>query len=318
MHLALQDKAALVLNQQTTLEVTDTLTATENATVQLKKDAAVSYDGVNIANRKESALSLNAYALSGETELELNGAHVAATGSGDKVIDYKLVNSTVENAGTGTLQVTHAENSLSGVVASSGNVEVYNVTGSMSLEELRIATGLSVSLLTGADGTPVTPANEANVTVVGLAVFEQGATLNANLTLASGSTLVMDGPLHMGSTLELVSGDGSITLSGTMYEALASLEMGESLTLFTGVDSLTLTNDGISVTYHPDELHGVLASDYFGNLPVPGEESYYYITYTSTAVGGGELAIMLNIPEPATATLSLLALASLAARRRKI
>jgi hypothetical protein len=187
----------------------------------------------------------------------------------------------------------------------------------MSLEELRIATGLSVSIMVGDEGTSMTPENEADITVVGMAGFEQGATLNANLTLASGSTLVMDGPLHMGSTLELVSGDGSITLSGTMYEALASLEMGESLTLFTGVDSLTLTNDGISVTYRPDELHGVLASDYFGNLPVPGEEAYYYITYTSTAVGGGELAIMLNIPEPTTTTLSLLALSALVARRRR-
>ena len=318
LSLDLQEDAMLVLNQQTTLEVTDTLTATENAMLQLQKDAAVSYDGVNISNRKESGtLSVNAYALSGETDLELNGAHVAVTGSEDKVIDYKLVNSSVENAGTGTLQVTHAENSLSGVVAGSGNVEVYNVTGSMSLEELRIATGLSVSIMVGDEGTSMTPENEADITVIGMAVFEQGATLNANLTLASGSTLVMDGPLHMGSTLELVSGDGSITLSGTMYEAVASLEMGESLTLFTGVDSLTLTNDGISVTYHPDELHGVLASDYFGNLPVPGEDANYYITYTSAAVGGGELAIMLNIPEPATATLSLLALASLAARRRR-
>jgi hypothetical protein len=319
LELDLQGDATLVLNQQTTLEVTDTLTATKNATVQLKKNAAVSYDGSSISNRKESAMSVNAYALSGETELELNGAHVAATGSEDKVIDYKLVNSTVENAGTGTLRVTHAENSLSGVVASSGNVEVYNVTSAMSLEELRIATGLSVSLLTGDAGTAIEPAHEADVTVVGLAVFEKGATLNANLTMAAGSELRMEGPLHMGSTLELVSGADTITLSGSMYDAVAGMQLGESMTLFTGVDALVLTFDGVSVTYQPGDIQvgdRVLASDFFGNLPEPGANQQYFITFTTAEVGGGELAFFMA-PEPTTTSLSLLALTALAARRRR-
>jgi MYXO-CTERM domain-containing protein len=225
----------------------------------------------------------------------------------------------VENAGTGTLQVTNAENSLSGVVASSGNVEVYNVTGAMSLEELRIATGLSVSLLTGDAGTPIEPANEANVTVVGLAVFEKGATLNANLTMAAGSELRMEGPLHMGSTLELVSGADSITLSGSMYDAVAGMQLGESMTLFTGVDALVLTFDGVSVTYQPGDIQvadRVLASDFFGNLPEPGANQQYFITFTTAEVGGGELAFFMA-PEPTTTTLSLLALAALAARRRR-
>ena len=317
LELDLQSDATLVLNQQATLEVTDTLTATENATVQLKQNATVSYDGVNISNRKESGtLSVNAYALSGEAELELNGAHVAG---GNGTIDYKLVNSTVENTGGGTLQVTHAGNSLSGVVASSGNVEVYNVTGSMSLDELRIATGLSVSLLTGGSGTAITPANEANVTVVGLAVFEKGATLNANLTMAAGSELRMEGPLHMGSTLELVSGADTITLSGSMYDALAGMQLGESMTLFTGVDALVLSFDGVSVTYQPGDIQvadRVLANTYFGNLPETGANKQYFITFTTAEVGGGELAFFMA-PEPTTTTLSLLALLALAARRRR-
>ena len=316
-YLDLQEDATLVLNRQTSLAVTKELTATENATVQLKQHASLDYDGVNISNRKESALSVNAYALSGETDLELNGAHVAATGSGHKMIDYKLVNSTVENAGSGTLQVTHGENSLAGIAASGGDVEVYNVSAPMNLQELHIAMGLNVSLMVGDVGSSMTPENEADVTVVGMAVFEQGATLNANLTLAAGSELRMDGPLHMGSSLELVAGEGTITLSGAMYDAVSSLELGESLTLFTGVDSLTLTNDSISVTYRPGELHSARADRYFGNLPVPGEERYYYITYTHTDECGGAVAITLNVPEPATATLSLLALAALATRRRR-
>lgn len=318
-NLVVKKSASLVLNQQTELSVSNSLTAAENATVQLKQDAALNYLELSISNKHaDKTVSVNAAQLAANSsELVLQDAHVKTTGSGTYELGYQLANSSVENAGSGKLQVIHEENSLEGIAAAGGDVEVYNVSAPMNLQELYIATGLSVSIMVGDVGSAMTPENEANVTVVGMAVFEQGATLNANLTLATGSTLVMDGPLHMGSTLELVAGDGTITLSGDMYDALASLELGESLTLFTGVDSLTLTNDGISVAYRPDELHGVLASDYFGNLPVPGEERYYYITYTCTGAGSGELAITLNVPEPATATLSLLALAALAARRRR-
>ena len=319
LNLDLQEDATLVLNQQTALAVTDTLTATENATVQLKQDASLSYGEVYLTNKKsDSVASVNASGLSGEADLQVQNAHVVAQ-TADATIDYQLVNSTVENAAGGTLKVTHENNTLNGVYATGGNVEVYNVSAPMSLEELRIATGLSVSLMTCAPETTFTPENEAAVTVVGLAVFEKGATLNANLTLAAGSELRMEGPLHMGSTLELVSGADSITLSGSMLDAVMHLGECESYTLFTGVDALTLTFDGNSVTYQPGTLnegHKVLASTYFSNFVGTAQEDSLYITFNIGEVGGGELAFY-QAPEPATATLSLLALAALAARRRR-
>ena len=319
LNLDLQEDATLVLNQQTALAVTETLTATENATVQLKQDASLSYGEVYLTNKKsDSVASVNASGLSGEADLQVQNAHVVAHAA-DATIDYQLVNSTVENAAGGTLKVTHENNTLNGVYATGGNVEVYNVSAPMSLEELRIATGLSVSLMTCAPETTFTPENEAAVTVVGLAVFEKGATLNANLTLAAGSELRMEGPLHMGSTLELVSGADSITLSGSMLDAVMNLGECESYTLFTGVDALTLTFDGSSVTYQPGTLnegHKVLASTYFSNFVGTAQENSLYITFNIGEVGGGELAFY-QAPEPTTATLSLLALAALAARRRR-
>ena len=319
LNLDLQEDATLVLNQKTALAVTDTLTATENATVQLKQDASLSYGEVYLTNKKsDSVASVNASGLSGEADLQVQNAHVV-TQTADATIDYQLVNSTVENAAGGTLKVTHENNTLNGVYATGGNVEVYNVSAPMSLEELRIATGLSVSLMTCAPETTFTPENEAAVTVVGLAVFEKGATLNANLTLAAGSELRMEGPLHMGSTLELVSGADSITLSGSMLDAVMHLGECESYTLFTGVDALTLTFDGNSVTYQPGTLnegHKVLASTYFSNFVGTAQEDSLYITFNIGEVGGGELAFY-QAPEPTTATLSLLALAALAARRRR-
>ncbi len=97
------------------------------------------------------------------------------------------------------------------------------------------------------------------------------------------------------------------------------MQLGESMTLFTGVDALVLTFDGVSVTYQPGDIQvgdRVLASDYFGNLPDPGANQQYFITFTTAEVGGGELAFFMA-PEPTTTTLSLLALTALAARRRR-
>ena len=305
---------------------TNTVNLSSGTSVNLAKGASISLAGMEFSNRgaadnatldNTSASSQNYGA--GNANYALTDGHAKYTGAGNTTLTNRLVNSSVENAGSGTLRVTHAGNSLSGVVASSGNVEVYNVTGSMSLEELRIATGLSVSLLTGDAGTAIEPENEANVTVVGLAVFEKGATLNANLTLAAGSELRMEGPLHMGSTLELVSGADSITLGGSMYDAVAGMQLGESMTLFTGVDALVLSFDGVSVTYQPGDIQvadRVLASTYFGNLPETGANQQYFITFTTAEVGGGELAFFMA-PEPTTTTLSLLALTALAARRRR-
>ena len=102
----------------------------------------------------------------------------------------------------------------------------------------------------------------------------------------------------MGSDVALVSGM-SLTLSESM---LADLYGHKAVTLFTGVDKLTLDNadlaDGTTLS-----INGV-----FSNLDSGAD---YTLTYIDGMV---RLAV---IPEPATATLNLLALAALATRRRR-
>lgn len=125
-----------------------------------------------------------------------------------------------------------------------------------------------------------------------------GAALNASIAFTAGASLILDGALTMGSDVALVSGM-SLTLSESM---LADLYGYKAVTLFTGVDKLTLDNadlaDGTTLS-----INGV-----FSNLD---SGSDYTLTYIDGMV---RLAV---IPEPATATLNLLALAALATRRRR-
>ena len=79
----------------------------------------------------------------------------------------------------------------------------------------------------------------------------------------------------------------------------------ESVTLFTGIESLVLPQ--VATTVDSDR---VWVGDVFSNLA--GHENYYL----NFAPEVGSLMV-IHIPEPATTTLGLLALAGLAARRRR-
>ena len=134
------------------------------------------------------------------------------------------------------------------------------------------------------------------------------STVNANLVL-DGSSLTLNNALAMGSALTL----NDITLSGDLLSGY--IAENSTITLFTGVDSLTLG----SATYKAAELTGVKqvnAEDVFINL---GDDDFM-LTYAAAADGNGGIVALVaqrDVPEPTTATLSLLALMGLAARRRR-
>ena len=307
--LELQKNATLHLNAQTELSVSNSLTAAANSAVQLEQDAALKYQEVSISNRNEDkTVSVNAAQLAaGSAELVLQDAYVTSTSGSSRELAYALVNSTVENAGSGTLQLTNAGNELSGVVASSGNVEIYNAASGMTLDELRMAAGLSLSAAVGDAGTTHTPAGNAEVSVSGSALLAGSSILNANLTLEAGSTLDMvsldAGAVALNGTLTF---GGKISIGENLL-ALLNEKLGweSSVTLFTGLERVDMS----AVTGNSDGGL-VWAGDVFSNM---GDNRHFQISYVAEV---GSLVVAI-VPEPATSTLSLLALAALAARRRR-
>lgn len=165
------------------------------------------------------------------------------------------------------------------------------------LGTLSLGSGSTFSAYRDAANPTATSAHESTLTLTTLQAGA-GATLNANISFTADSSLILDGTLTMGSDVALATGM-SLTLSESM---LADLYGYNAVTLFTGVDNLTLDN----VTMADGET--LNANGVFSNLDTRYDYSLAYV---------GGMVSLAAIPEPATATLSLLALAALAARRRR-
>ena len=170
------------------------------------------------------------------------------------------------------------------------------MSDSAALESLTLGAGSAFGAFKSADNCVAAAVSETTLSLTTLNVGK-GATLNANIMLGSDSTLQMEDCLTMCGSVGLAS-DMAIVLSDDL---LALLYKGESIDLFASVDSLTL--DGLNID--KDTITEV-------NFNVDDMVQTFDMAYSTQ----GTVSITL-IPEPATATLSLLALAALAARRRR-
>ena len=272
----------------------------------------ISGQSLSISNRaEEGTASLAATTSTGSGEYNINrtnyqisNAHVTYTG-GDATINNRLTNSAIENAGNGILKVNNAENSLSAVHATGGSIKLFSAD-ELDLKALEVAASLSVSAYCDVRERED---EEARINVSEIATFGAGVTLNADIVMKSGATLKIADTVQMGSDVRLETG---LTLTGTLYNDVKSMKAGERVTLFTGVDALYLGSSQESIT-SITLSNGMQANDYFTNL----SDSYFLIYDASLGDGQGELSIGMVVPEPTTATLSLVALAALAMRRRR-
>lgn len=309
-------EGSLRLSKGADLTVSGDIWGRSHSSIVLEEGARLTntQDGVIFTNKNQeldAALVNNAndgeYSV-GNSDFQLTNGYLKYDSSTAASLTNKLTNSVVENgnAGNAKLTVNNSANTLSGLVASGGSMDVLN-QAALTLDILEVATGKSVGLYTGADAS----SEKAAVVVTGSATFGAGAALNtACLTLADGATLEMTGLETGAVTLNgaLTFGNG-LMMGETLLADVLALSCGESLKLFSGVQGFSLpmiidAEDASSVQ--------VLASVFFDDMV--GQDGYHVQYQVIDNVGS---LLITHVPEPTTATLSLLALAALAARRRR-
>lgn len=294
-------------------QLTSTTIWMKKGTIALEEGGMLNYKGATIIGEAASSTAIiertnkndgGEYTGLTDSKITISGARVKSTVAG-ATISNKLTNSSVENAGGGVLTVTNEANTLSGVVASKGDVTLQKLAAATSLNLLEIAAGRTVNAYVG------TNVNEKQtVTVSGTALLSGTSTLNTSLTLNAGATLDM---VDMSAGAAIVAGaltfDGQLTMGDKLLAILDEMSSWENheLTLITGLDSFTF--DGVEVV----DGSMLQASTYFSNVSDTISVSYR----VSGDVGSLVLVSMDVVPEPTTSTLSLLALAGLCARRRR-
>ena len=312
----LKHKAAF--NNATAIRVQEGATLAVDSTAELTAGAELNKGGLALDSATVSGKdititdSASIRATSGTSTLAANTVLANAAAISYDVADGATLKSTgslggsgradITKTGAGALHLNNAGNDVANIRVDAGELSMYGA-GTYNMNDLMVATGATLSFYAGVVDNQ---GAVGSVVVDGTASFTTGSQLNGNLTLSTGSMLeVAEGFLSMNGSLTLQQG---ITLGDATLQRIQELSVGDQLLLFTGVDAFVLdSTDYAQLT--PEDA--VLASDYFSNIT----SSNYVLTYTGANVGS--LAIVMNVPEPTTATLSLLALAGLAARRRR-
>ena len=190
---------------------------------------------------------------------------------------------TITKTGAGTLTITGTDNTYNRGITVEG--------GKLVMEGAANHAGM----LTMADGTEL----------------QTGTGVIKDLVLASGSTLNAAAAVTLGGSLELGTG---LTLGGDLYASIMAMTAdSEPVLLFRGVNTLTLgaAGDALTIDVLSEEDEKDLCT-WFSNVAA----GTYYLSYDATS-GSVYAGMIATVPEPTTATLSLLALAGLCARRRR-
>ena len=177
---------------------------------------------------------------------------------------------------------------------------------SVTADEINIAAGATLSL-----GDIATTAEASDAMVAAYRISSLNV-INGDLTFAAGSTLVTDGigiSMTEGSVLTF-----NATSEGEKINLVFTLgtEYGEEglVQLFSNVDIVKFLMDGEEV----DTSTTLLASDFFIGAGINDSTTLHYDSANKVVYLQG---VSNAVPEPTTATLSLLALAALATRRRR-
>lgn len=339
--------AAFVVRENATLKMLNVAIGTKAS-----EDASITNTGTDVVTLSHSGLKASNASLSTTDSLgdsptlswQLQDSKLTNQKDGCALIyNGTATNSDFVNASTGTTQVGKAVNNVtannvtlkgngatatgvttsdSGFTASSvstvaGTATTFtgNVTVTGSLTAAAMATNadfISTGGVTGispTSGRQVLFASDSASAIQ--STFQSTGSGTTTLTLSDGATLTLGGALAGpdDGTFTLTLG-GKVTLDFTteVKAAIADLSMGTTL------DVLLATNvnfgDGTSLQ------SGATASEYI----TLASDSGLALTDSSRLILNGNNLLLtgaVTVPEPATATLSLLALAALCARRRR-
>ncbi len=299
----------------------------------------VTLNGVNftekIGSAKEhSTITQNDYVAADGTvttstgAINLNGKYqgvtfdITQTGGGKINLNSDIQAGKVEQSGTGTITVAAGKTLTAESIEISGGKLVNNGT-------INVPSTEPVMLLADADNIAALDNTESmmNITITGGQVLNYG-TLNGSISVEGGILELLDGnvgAITMTAGDIIVKSDSSvdnITLNGgtITFEDGAVLTVANGVELngakvFVSVDSLEDIVSGAEITLFDDATN----TSVFNNTRVTfvdanGEETQATVNGAAT---GGSITVNTVVPEPTTATLSLLALAALAGRRRR-
>lgn len=159
-------------------------------------------------------------------------------------------------------------------------------------------------------------ANAVNLQAVGAVQAKGGLTLAGGSTYetSKGHTRLMgdNRSLTLGSLTRDTMENSLLTFHTTPDKQYDPFTGEAQLVLFSGVNSVYFGNDNVTVTSDSGGIYYTMASRYLTGSEFIDDNTV--LVYDS---GEGVVYLQHVVPEPATATLSLLALAALAARRRR-
>ena len=267
---------------------------------------------VQVTNNSGEAAAYNGIA---NEDMKVTAGTMMSMSTEDIVVDNSLVIDSVVNydmAGALTINTIDTD-VLTSIENMGGQVTLMNVASEpVVLNDVTITAGSIVAIY---QATTVAPEQEATVTITDT-LTAGGATLKANLTLMGreGDELLswnLNGTqMTLGSTLTLNTDSGLIQLDNETMLAIAALgDRGEYVEL--------VLDAGTGLQYDGKEwFDGVFSRTYTNE---EGLETQLGGDYKVQLLDNGNFGIVKfsNVPEPTTGTLSLLALAALAARRRK-
>lgn len=275
-----------------------------------QENSSFTTGGVKVSTTNETVLSGSV----GADDFAITKGNIAVDTAAKGVVNMtaKLTESRVVNANEKAtlvldIQSQQQQTRQTSIAAEKGDITFTNA-GTLLVSELTLGVDCTVAAYRG---TEQTEAQEATIIVAAgkTATFGEGATILANLTIYNGATLKMSDALTMGSALTLNWGENLVLIDSDLVST-------GSAVLFDSVDALTLRySQGSAATKVTEGRYN--ASGIFNSITAGGETlsvDDYDIAYL-----GGRISLLHKslVPEPATATLSLLALAALAARRRR-